>query len=118
MARKSIKKQAEFGQPYQVYFWQGVRIFARKTPQGWQLIKFDFNLSPDFSPMVDSMTVKGEYLRGGRLWTSNEEMHKFLNKYTKHSVTKHPQQQQRGKFGAKRCAEVHAKPKSNSTQGM
>lgn len=84
--RKTIDNARQFDVPFLVHSKDGVKIYGRRGNGGYQLVKFDFNLPTEFNVFVDTATVKGEFLRNGRVWTELPEMYKYLMKYIKQTA--------------------------------
>jgi hypothetical protein len=78
----------QFETPFHVYNSGGVRMYARKhVSGGYQLIKYDINLSPVFaSPKAEAMVLRGEYLRNGRLFSDVNKMYAYMGKYVMHTL--------------------------------
>lgn len=62
-------------------------MYARKhVSGGYQLIKYDLNLSPMFNPNCGALVVRGEYLRNGYLFSTTEKMYAYMKKYVMHTL--------------------------------
>lgn len=72
---------------FNCYNSNGVRIIAKKVNGGFQLIKFDFNRTPDFQDTTcGTVQLRGEFLRNGRIWSNARKMHLYVTNYRKHAL--------------------------------
>jgi hypothetical protein len=71
---------------FPVYNTNGVRIFGQRINGGYRLVKFDINLALDFNPSITQATIRAEFLRNGRIFTSSKEMYAYLMKYRRHTL--------------------------------
>lgn len=71
---------------FNVYNQNGVRIFAKTGPLGYQLIKYDFNRIPAFDANAGTVSTRGEFLRKGRFFSTTKQMYRYLMLYKKHNI--------------------------------
>jgi len=72
---------------FNCYNTKGIRIIAKKVNGGYQLIKFNINESPNFTDKTcHKITLRGEFLRGGYIFTNLKKMYFYVNQYRKHTL--------------------------------